>query len=282
MPDHRANDLLGYPRDARLLILNADDFGMYPAINEAILHSLTDGVVRSTTLMVPCPGATEAMRTLGDHPEIAFGVHLTVICELATHRWGPLTPRDRVPSLVDETGSFFSNDRREDLLARADLAEVEIEFRAQIDAVVAAGLAPTHLDWHCLHDGGRADIFDLTLGLAREYGLAMRVSKRASIERLQGQGLPTDDHDLMDSFRVPTVGKSSHYARMLRELPEGLSEWAVHPGLGNAGARAIDAGWPVREADHTFFVSREAHEILGAEGIIVLDYRALRAIWSGG
>ena len=282
MPDHRANDLLGYPRDARLLILNADDFGMYPAINEAILHSLTDGVVRSTTLMVPCPGATEAMRTLGDHPEIAFGVHLTVICELATHRWGPLTPRDRVPSLVDETGSFFSNDRREDLLARADLAEVEIEFRAQIDAVVAAGLAPTHLDWHCLHDGGRADIFDLTLGLAREYGLALRVSGRGAIERLRGQGLPTDDHDLMDSFRVPTVDKASHYARMLRELPEGLSEWAVHPGLGNAWARAIDAGWPVREADHTFFVSREAHDVLRAEGIIVLDYRALRAVWTSG
>jgi len=282
MPTDRANDLLGYPPDARLLIINADDLGMYPAINEAIFDTLTDGVVRSTTLMVPCPGAPGAMGLLAEHPGVAFGVHLTAICELETHRWGPLSRRDRVPSLVDETGSFFGNDRREELLAGARLDELEIEFRAQIDAVFTAGLEPTHLDWHCLHDGGRADIFDLTLGLAREYGLALRVSGRGAIERLRGQGLPTDDHDLMDSFRVPTVDKASHYARMLRDLPEGLSEWAVHPGLGNAGARAIDAGWPVREADHAFFVSREAHEILGAEGIIVLDYRALRAIWTGG
>lgn len=281
MSSYRANELLGFPADARLLIINADDLGMYPAINEGISRTLTDGVVRSTTLMVPCPGAPGAMRVLSEHPDIAFGVHLTAICELATSRWGPLTPRDRASSLVDETGSFFSNDRREEFLARARLDELGIEFRAQINAVFSAGLAPTHLDWHCLHDGGRADIFDLTLGLAMEYGLALRVSGRSSIERLQVQGLPTNDHDLMDSFRVPTVDKASHYARMLRELPEGLSEWAVHPALSDAESRAIDPGWPVREADHDFFVSREAHDLLREEGIIVLDYRALRAVWTG-
>jgi hypothetical protein len=37
-----------------------------------------------------------------------------------------------------------------------------------------AGLTPTHLDWHCLADGVRADIFDVTLMLADEYGIAVR------------------------------------------------------------------------------------------------------------
>ncbi|MCH7578218.1 MAG: ChbG/HpnK family deacetylase [Chloroflexi bacterium] len=55
MPNHRANALLGYPPDARLLILNADDFGMYHAVNAAILRAFTDGVLSSTTVMVPCP-----------------------------------------------------------------------------------------------------------------------------------------------------------------------------------------------------------------------------------
>ena len=105
--NRRANDLLGYPPDARLLIINADDFGMYHAINAGILRSLTEGVARSATLMVPCPWALHAMRLLRDHPDIAFGVHLTVVAEFADYRWGPLSPRHEVPSLLDETGSFY-------------------------------------------------------------------------------------------------------------------------------------------------------------------------------
>ena len=66
---------------------------------------------------------------------------------------------------------------------------------------------------------------------------------------------------------------------MLRELPAGLSEWAVHPGLGTAEARAIDGWWAKRAADLRFLVSREARETVAAEGIVLLDYRALQAIW---
>src|SRR5215211_6650766 len=196
--NHRANELLGYPPDTRLLIVNADDFGMSHAINAGILRSLTDGVARSATLMAPCPWALHAMRLLRDHPDIAFGVHLTVISEFADYRWGPLSPRHEVPSLLDETGSFYSNDRQAELLAHAKLDELETEFRAQIECVLAAGMRPTHLDWHCLYDGGRPEIFDLTLGLATEYGLALRVFDPASSERLP-RHLPTVDHEVLDS-----------------------------------------------------------------------------------
>jgi chitin disaccharide deacetylase len=280
MPNHRANELLGYPPDARLLILNADDFGMYHAVNAATLRALKDGVVRSTTVMVPCPWGLHAMQLLGEHPDIAFGVHLTVICELVNYRWGPLTPREKVPSLIDEAGYFYSHPRIPEFLAQAKLDEMEVEFRAQIEAVLSAGLRPTHLDWHCLHNGGRADVLDLTLGLAREYGLALRVTDRRLVEQLQSQGLPTDDHEMVDSFRVETVGKSARYVQMLRELPAGLSEWAVHPSLGNAESQAIDGGWPVRKADYEFLISQEAHDTVRAEGIILLDYRALQAVWN--
>jgi hypothetical protein len=110
----------------------------------------------------------------------------------------------------------------------------------QTEAVLAAKLEPTHLDWHCLHSGGRADFFDMTLGLAKEYGLALRVAERPVIEKMQCQGLPTDDHDLLDSFQLDPVDKSARYVQMLRELPAGLSEWAVHPGLDNAELLAIE------------------------------------------
>lgn len=278
--DRQTTELLGYPDDARLLIVNADDFGMCHANNEATLRALRDGIVSSTTLMTPCPWAPHAMRALAAQPEIPFGVHLTIIAEHADYRWGPLASKDRVPSLVDEAGYSYLNDRSAELLARAELGEVETEFRAQIAAVLGAGLAPTHLDWHCLADGGRADIFELTFKLAREYGLALRVHSRSSAEQCRREGLPTSDHGVLDSYGLETDDKSERYAALLRALPAGLSEWAVHPGLGNAEAQAMEPiGWQVRKADFDFVVSPRAREIIDEEGIVLVDYRALQGAW---
>ena len=272
------NALLGYPSDARLLIINADDFGVYHAVNTGILRALKDGVARSTTLMTPCPWAGHAMRLLRDHPDIAFGVHLTVISEFADYRWGPLT-REAVPSLLDETGFFYNNDRQVELLARARLDELETEFRAQIETVLAAGLKPTHLDWHCLRDGGRPDVFDLTFALAIEYGLALRVFDPALSQNLQRRGLPAVDRGVMDSTRLPTAGKTDRIVRMLQELPAGLSEWAVHPARGTGEARAIDRWWTKRAADLRLLTSEKVKETVTAEEIVLIDYRALQAIW---
>src|SRR5437660_11357502 len=76
----QTNRLLGYPDDARLLIINADDFGRSHASNEATLRTLKEGVVSSTTLMVPCPWALHAMHLLSEYPHLSLRVHLTVVC----------------------------------------------------------------------------------------------------------------------------------------------------------------------------------------------------------
>ncbi len=274
------NRALGHPADARLLIINADDFGMCHAINAGIAGAFAHGLVRSATLMTPCPWALHAMHLLAQNPSIAFGVHLTIVGDAGDYQWGPLSPAYTVPSLIDAHGNFHSQQHIPELMAQAKLTEVETEFRAQIERGCAAGLKPTHLDWHCLLDGGRPDIFDLTLGLAKEYGLALRVMQRHLIERTQALGLPTSDHNTLDSFRLDLAGKSERYAQMLRELPAGLSEWAVHPGLDCAELQTVDPGGNrVRQTDFDFFVSREAQEIVKREGIILLDYRALQTLW---
>lgn len=278
----QTNRSLGYPADARLLIINADDFGMCHSINEAIIRTLKEGVVRSTSLMVPCPWALHAMRFLADNPEIPFGVHLTVIGDADDYRWGPVTSREKVPSLIDEAGYFYNFERMAELLAHPRLDQLELEFRAQIEVVLAAGLKPTHLDWHSLRIGGRADIFDVMLRLAKEYGLALRVAGRALIEKMQSQGLPTNDYDFMDSYMLDPVNKSARYAQMLHELPAGLSEWAVHPGLDNSELLAIEPeGKHERQTDLDFLLSQEAKDIVKEEGIILLDYRAVQAVWRG-
>jgi predicted glycoside hydrolase/deacetylase ChbG (UPF0249 family) len=279
----QTNRLLGYPNDARLLIINADDFGMCHAINEAIFRALKKGVLRSTTLMVPCPWALHAMHFLADQPEIPFGVHLTVISEWVDYRWGPVTPREKVPSLLDKAGYFYNFEHMPEFLAQVRLDQLEMEFRAQIEAVLAAGLKPTHLDWHALRIGGRVDIFEVMLRLAREYGLALRVAGRSWIEKVQSQGLPSNDYDFLDSYLLDPVDKSARYAQMLRELPAGLSEWAVHPGLDNAELLAIEADSKhVRQADFDFLMSQEAQDVVKEAGIILVDYHPLQAVWSGG
>ena len=280
LPNSQTTRLLGYPDDARLLIINADDFGRSHASNEATFRALKDGVVSSTTLMVPCPWALHAMQLLSDHPDLPFGVHLTVVCDVSHYRCGPLTSRDKVPSLVDETGFFYPLERIPEFLTQVKLSELEVEFRAQIEAVLAASLSPTHLDWHCLDDGGRADIFELTVKLAEEYGLAVRVFNRSTGVTLQQRGLPTNDHDVLDSYRLDLVEKSAWYARALRELPSGLSEWAVHPAVGTPEMQAIEPeSWQVRSTDFDFLISQEARSIIEQEEIVLLSYKPLQKVW---
>lgn len=135
----QTNRLLGYPADARLLIINADDFGMCHTVNVAIKEALHQGIVGSTTLLVPCPWALHANHFLTNHPEISFGVHLTVISEWADYRWGPVTPSERVPSLINKKDYFYNFKQMPEFLAQVKLDQLDVEFRAQIEVVLAVG-----------------------------------------------------------------------------------------------------------------------------------------------
>jgi predicted glycoside hydrolase/deacetylase ChbG (UPF0249 family) len=116
--------------------------------------------------------------------------------------------------------------------------------------------------------------------LAREYGLALRVRGRAWIEKVQSQGLPTNDYDFLDSYLLDPATKAAEYAELLHTLPVGLSEWAVHPGLDNPELLAIEpAGNHIRQTDFGFLTSQQAKDIVKAEGITLLDYRALQNVW---
>ena len=67
---------------------------------------------------------------------------------------------------------------------------------------------------------------------------------------------------------------------MLHELPAGLSQWAVHPGWGDADAQAQDpGGWLVRQTDFEFLISPEAGQAILQEGIILLGYKAFQKVW---
>jgi predicted glycoside hydrolase/deacetylase ChbG (UPF0249 family) len=84
----RSSELLGFPADARVLIVNNDDFGMYHAINAAVVASIEERIASSCSLMVPCPWALHAMHLLRHKPEIPFGIHLTLFCDTTHYRRG--------------------------------------------------------------------------------------------------------------------------------------------------------------------------------------------------
>jgi chitin disaccharide deacetylase len=91
---------------------------------------------------------------------------------VARHRRAPLGSGFRLvrlgtPRCLAERWELTAS-RVPELPAQARLDDVAQEFRAQLAAVCDAGLRPTHLHWHCLADGGRDDIFELTVALAAE------------------------------------------------------------------------------------------------------------------
>lgn len=280
MEKRQTNRILSYPDDARLLIINADDFGMCNSINEAIIETLKQGLIHSTSLMVPCPWALHAMHFLKNQPEVPFGVHLTAICDSDDYSWGPVSSKDRVPDLVDQAGHFFSFENFHKILSADIVEQLEVEFRLQIETVLATGLKPAHLDWHAIRLEGRAQIFDLMFRLAKEYGLAFRIPAQPYIQKVQRLGLPCNDYELLDSYLLNPTNKMARYAQMLHELPAGLSEWAVHPGHDNPELLAMEPdGNHFRQTDYDFWTSKDAKEIMKKEGIILIDYRVLQKAW---
>ncbi len=222
------------------------------------------------------------MHFLKDHPDVPFGVHLTAICDSDDYSWGPLTSKDKVPNLVDQAGHFYSFEGFHNLHHHSNMDQLELEFRAQIETVLASGLKPAYLDWHVIHLDNREEIFELMFRLAREYGMAFRVTGRDNIQKVQHQGLSCSDYDLMDIYTLDPVNKPERYARMLHELPAGLSEWAVHTGRDNSELLAMEPdGNHFRQTGFDFWTSQEANDIVTEEGIVFIDYRAIQKVWRG-
>ena len=103
-----------------------------------------------------------------------------------------------------------------------------------------------------------------------------------SPKKLQRQGFATDDHETLDSYRLETEAKPVLYPKLLRELPEGLSEWAIHPGIASEELKAITPTWDVRRADMAFFTSQEARDILEEQEIVLISYKQLQSQIFGG
>src|SRR4026207_2293364 len=105
-PTKTIAERLGYPRDAKLLIVHADDLGMAHSVNAATIKAFETGLVNSGSIMVPCPWLSEIAAFARANPQADLGLHLTLTSEWTSFRWGPVVPKDRVKSLLDKDGFF--------------------------------------------------------------------------------------------------------------------------------------------------------------------------------
>lgn len=210
----------------RVLVVNADDFGLTPGVSRGILEAHRRGIVRSTTALVnlaPDPaleGEAAAARGLG------IGLHLNFT-------WGrPVSPPGAVASLVDAEGRFYREPRQVAEVAR--LEDVVREAEAQLETFQRRfGRAPTHLDSHH-HVHRQPRVMDAVLGVALAARLALRSLDPGFRDGLRRHGVLTSDHFLGDTGLEPywTV---TRLLDALAALPLGVTELMCHPGYADPG-----------------------------------------------
>lgn len=267
---------LGRRGDAKLLLINADDAGMCQAVNAGVERAMLHGAVTSTTAMVPCAWFDDFAARALRNPALKVGIHLTATSEWRHYRWGPVSPRGRVPSLLDEQGFFHAT--HEVYARQADPAEVEIEFRAQIERFLASGLRPTHIDSHMgvYHFDDR--IFRIARTLAQEYRLCMRVAVPERVAALQAEGWAVADHIFFQTHDVPLEQRRQMYLEVFDHLPAGVTELVIHPAEPTEELRAIGGMWQRRGFDLEFFTNPETEDLLADRGIELVGYDRLQAL----
>lgn len=274
--------LLGYPEDARLLIINADDFGMCHAENVATIVGLEQGAYCCSTIMVPCPWFAEAVAFARRTPAADLGVHITHTSEWATCKWGPVSGRGAVPSLVDPHGNFYPDVAS--LYAHASLDEIETETRAQIELALAAGIDVTHLDSHMGTVQLDVNYHALYVRLAAAYRLPIRMTGRSLMHEMgMGQivaqadrlGVLAPDHFWYGGPERPE-DTAPYWTGVFHNLRPGVSELYVHAGVDHPEGHALAASWAQRVADHHFFTQPATAALIRDLGITLIGYRALR------
>ncbi len=278
-----AAERLGFGREAKLLIVHADDVGMTHSVNAATIKALESGGVNSASIMVACPWFPEIAEYAKTHPEADFGLHLTLTSERVYYRWGPVAPRDKVASLVDEHGYF-----RHEWTAgtRIEPKEVEQELRAQIEKAYAMGIRPTHLDSHQyrLYENGN-ELFDVLVRVAHETKLPFFVVRDWFAEHpyLEPGLGPADiviDHTVTIDPSVRPEKWAEFYTTAIKNLQPGVTEFVVHVAFADeemtAATRERDtwgAAW--RRRDFDFFTGAEFRELLQREKIRLVTWREL-------
>lgn len=213
----------------KAVIFNGDDLGRTYANDVGIINSYAGGELTSMSFMAPAPERDEALKLIGQHPGIDAGVHLVLVRDRPQRQkvaYGPITPAQQVPSIVDDRGNFHF---LLDFIPDADYQQMQLELDAQIKFALQHGVDVTHLDCHKFF----CDKFDSTthilLELAKKYRLPVRWTGNPQDPRLVESGVLAPDH-FRGIISKTYDDKKNEVIGMLDNLPDGITEIMLHPG----------------------------------------------------
>lgn len=254
---------LGYPKEARLLIIQSD-LAMMHSTDRAAFEALEKRWTTSATIIVPCPWFAEAAAFARAHPDGDYGLHLALNSEWETYRWGPVSARAAVPSLLDKDGYFPP--LTSDVVAHAKLDEVERELRAQIEKARTAGINVTHLDAHMETLWASPQLLEVYQRVGRESGLPVL--------------LPNGPvKDIQIGPRVANHEWLAWYKQRLAALGTGIYQLTLHLGYdddearGATGTRPWGAAW--RQRDWDLLRSEEFRQFLKDQKFVLITWREL-------
>lgn len=218
------------------LIINADDLGLTPGVTRGIMDAHLKGVVTSTSALMNSPYIANSLALARQvAPNLGIGVHLVLT------RGKPLRPPDDVPTLVDGHGNFYKLHQLTRHVEDLNLDEIRAEWQAQIEAFIAAGRQPDHLDSHHHSSYSNQSLFTIMLELAREYNLPIRhpsipesaYSGNETMNAVLGQYSIRSPQACITSFYGQAVSMAN-LAAILSTIPEGVSELMCHPGYADS------------------------------------------------
>lgn len=275
----------------KYLILNADDYGLCYAANEAVQRLFDRGFVTTTTLMTPCPWAEDAaLRALSD-PRMTVGLHITTTNEYARYKWGPV---DRsCASLMDDRGYLYPTARES--LAHATAEDMEKEINAQYDWMASRGLPPEHADSHMATVYGYLgpSHMEAVFRLCAAHGLNFRMPRMpetfVSSVPPELKAMMAKVSEIADSLRVGLPnglftcdfdvkpgdtyeGFRKYYLSRIEQAPDGVSELFMHPCIETEELKYINPQWQKRVWEYQLLQDDEVLRFIQRQGIELTTY----------
>ncbi|HHG8772541.1 TPA: chitin disaccharide deacetylase [Raoultella planticola] len=192
----------------RVLIVNADDFGLSKGQNYGIIEACKNGLVTSTTALVNGAAISHAARLSRCVPELGVGMHFVLTLG---------EPLSAMPGLTREgrLGKWIWQMAEEGSLPLEEIAhELACQYRRFIELF---GCEPTHIDSHH-HVHMIAPIYPIVAAFAREKGVALRIDRQLA----QRDGLAQDAARSSEGFTSEFYGDAISEALFVQTLDASL------------------------------------------------------------
>jgi predicted glycoside hydrolase/deacetylase ChbG (UPF0249 family) len=281
---------LGYRPSDKLLIINADDFGLSIGVNRGVAELFRLRRITSTTVMVTAAGFQDALAICRQQAGLSCGVHLSLTSDHTDDGSRPVLPSDSIPSLISSTGRLHAD--RHEFFEHALPEEAYSEARAQLERALTNGLDVTHID---SHEGAlqlRPEFAEIYVRLASEFRLPVRAGSRTLLKQMGlmddwiGKIRKQDIHVPDNLIYIPIDSFQSHQdkenftSELLAQLPAGITEVYFHPTLPHdiAAGEPEESYRQVRRWDYSFLTSDRLQSILHDNQIILTDFRQLREL----